>query len=120
MDCQNNLDKKGFSFPHSFVLLFGIIAFTAILTHIIPAGEFTRVQVDGRMIVDPDSFQYIAANPAKFFDVFMAIPKGMNDASALIFMILIIGASIQLFDNTGAIRGAIFHLLDLIGEQRKD
>jgi len=120
MDCQNNLDKKGFSFPHSFVLLFGIIAFTAILTHIIPAGEFTRVQVDGRMIVDPNSFQYIAANPAKFFDVFMAIPKGMNDASALIFMILIIGASIQLFDSTGAIRGAIFRLLDLIGEQRKD
>lgn len=119
MKNRNNLVDQGFSFPHSFVLLFGIIVFTAILTYIIPSGEFTRVKADGRMIVDPNSFHYVTANPASFFDIFMAIPKGMNEASALIFMILIIGASIQLFDSTGAIRGAVFRLLELIGEQRK-
>jgi uncharacterized ion transporter superfamily protein YfcC len=34
-------------------------------------------------------------------------------------MILIIGAAIQVFDSTGAIKAAIFKLLDIIGEARK-
>jgi len=112
--------KKIFkAFPHAYVLLFGIIAFMAIMTWIIPAGEYTRVQVGGRTIVDPSSFHYIQRSPVDFFKMFVAIPKGINSASALLFMIMIIGASIQLFDSTGAIRAAVFKLLDVIGHQRK-
>ena len=112
--------KKIFkAFPHAYVLLFGIIAFMAIMTWIIPAGEYARVQVGGRTIVDPSSFRYIQRSPVDFFKMFVAIPKGINSASALLFMIMIIGASIQLFDSTGAIRAAVFKLLDVIGHQRK-
>lgn len=111
--------RSKFTFPHAFVLLFGIIVFVAILTYIIPAGEFSRVEVAGRTVVDPESYHAVPQAPTKPFDVFTAIPKGLNAASGLIFMILIIGASIQLFDDTGAIKSAIFRLLRIIGETRR-
>lgn len=101
------------------MLLFGIIVFVAILTYIVPAGEFSRVEVAGRTVVDPTSYHSVPQNPTKLFDIFTAIPKGLNAASGLIFMILIIGASIQLFDSTGAIKAAIFRLLEIIGEARR-
>ncbi len=107
------------AFPHAYVLLFGIIVLMAIMTWIIPAGEYARVQVEGRTIVDPSTFHYIQRSPVGFFKMFVAIPKGINSASSLLFMIMIIGASIQLFDSTGAIRAAVFKLLDIIGQQRK-
>lgn len=108
-----------FRFPNGIVILFWIIVFVAILTYIVPAGEFERVVVNGRKVVNPDSFHYVQQTPVKVFDIFKAIPKGMTNAGALIFMILTIGAAIQLFDSTGAIKAAIFKLLDAIGEKRK-
>jgi uncharacterized ion transporter superfamily protein YfcC len=101
------------------VILFWIIVFVAVLTYIVPAGQFERIMVNGRSVVDPDSFHYIEQTPVTAFDIFKAIPLGMNNAGALIFMILTIGAAIQLFDSTGAIKAAIFKLLDTIGEKRK-
>lgn len=112
--------KKIFNaFPHAYVLLFGIIIFMAIMTWIIPAGEYARIQVQGRTVVDPASFHLIDKNPVGLFQTFVAIPKGINSASALLFMIMIIGAAIQLFDSTGAIRAAVFKLLNIIGQERK-
>ena len=106
--------KKIFNaFPHAYVLLFGIIIFMAIMTWIIPAGEYARIQVQGRTVVEPASFHLIDKNPVGFFQTFVAIPKGINSASALLFMIMIIGAAIQLFDSTGAIRAAVFKLLNI-------
>lgn len=111
--------EKGFRFPNGIVILFWIIVFVAVLTYIVPAGEFERVMINGRSVVDPDSFHYVNQTPVKVFDIFKAIPLGLNNAGALIFMILTIGAAIQLFDSTGAIKAAIFKLLDTIGEERK-
>ncbi|MGH4121291.1 hypothetical protein [Clostridium sp.] len=51
--------RKKIKFPHAFVLLFCIIVFVAILTYIIPAGEFNRVDVNGISMVDPGSFHII-------------------------------------------------------------
>lgn len=111
--------EKTFRFPNGIVILFWIIVFVAILTYIVPAGQFEKITVNGRSVVDPGSFHYISQTPVRIFDVFKAIPLGMHNAGALIFMILIIGAAIQVFDSTGAIKAAIFKLLDIIGEARK-
>ncbi|PAB58621.1 YfcC family protein [Anaeromicrobium sediminis] len=111
--------KEGkFKFPHAFVLLFAIIVFVGILTYIVPAGEYNRIEVNGRKVVDPTSFHYIDNTPVGIFDVFMAIPKGIQSGSFLIIMILIIGGAIKLFDGTGAIRAAILKLTDTIGEEK--
>ena len=50
--------------PHTFALLFGLVAVAAVATHWIPAGEFARVEQGGRLIVEPGSYASVAAQPA--------------------------------------------------------
>jgi len=47
--------------PHTFVLLFLLVVLAAIATHVIPAGEYDRIEKDGRRLVDPGSYQVVAA-----------------------------------------------------------
>ena len=62
-------EKKGFHLPHIFIILFGIVLVCAILTWIIPAGNFDRVDVDGREVVVPGTWHEVDASPVGFLDV---------------------------------------------------
>ena len=39
--------------PHTFALLFGLIVLAAAATHVLPAGEYGRVERGGRRVVEP-------------------------------------------------------------------
>nr|WP_312577490.1 AbgT family transporter [Sedimentibacter sp.] len=110
--------KKKREMLDGMVILFILVFIVAVLTYIIPAGEYTRTVVDGKTIVDGTSFKYIEQSPISFFNFFKAIPNGIQAASMLIIMILLIGGSIRIFDGTGAIKAAIFKLKDIIGEDK--
>lgn len=110
--------KKKREMLDGMVILFILVFIVAVLTYIIPAGEYTRTVVDGKTIVDGTSFKYIEQSPVSFFNFFKAIPNGIQAASMLIIMIILIGGSIRIFDGTGAIRAAIFRLKDIIGEDK--
>lgn len=110
--------KPRFTMPDGFVILFYLVVLVCLMTYIVPAGEFARVVKDGRSIVDGNSFKYINQTPVSFFNFFKAIPLGIQGASQLIIMIILIGGSIRIFDGTGAIKGAIFKLRNVIGEEK--
>lgn len=100
--------KKKFKVPHTYVLIFGIIILMAILTYIIPAGQYQKVEApSGRMVVDPDSFATVESNPAKLFDVLKAFPKGLGAAQSIVFFIFIVGGSFNIITQTGAIEAGI-------------
>jgi len=101
--------KKKIKVPHTYVILFSVILIMAILTYIIPAGEYDRVKddVSGKTVVVPTSFHAVDQNPIKFFDLFQSIPKGMKAASSIIFFIFIVGGAFQMITATGAIEAGI-------------
>ena len=49
---ENTMEKKKTSFkiPHTYVLLIGVMLVMAILTWIVPAGQFERIEQAGRTI----------------------------------------------------------------------
>lgn len=102
----NNLVKV----PHTYVLIFSIIILVAIMTYLIPAGEFNRVQdpVTGRTVVDANSFHAVDSNPVNPFKMLSSIPKGMKEGSAITFFIFIVAGAFQMITATGAIEGGIF------------
>lgn len=105
---MENSKKKKFKVPHTYVLIFGIIILMAILTYIIPAGQYQKVEApSGRMVVDPDSFATVESNPAKLFDVLKAFPKGLGAAQSIVFFIFIVGGSFNIITQTGAIEAGI-------------
>ena len=121
-----------FSIPHVFIFLSAIILFSSILTYIIPSGSFERttktINNVERTIVIPGTYKEIPkhfslkglilgdnvageASPISILGLFSAIPKGMNQAAALIFFVFIIGAVFNLIQHTGTINVVINKLL---------
>ncbi len=78
-------EKKGFHLPHIFIILFGIVLVCAILTWIIPAGNFDRVDVDGREVVVPGTWHEVDASPVGFLTFFQSFFNGMVNAGEIVF-----------------------------------
>ncbi len=96
--------KKKKEFPHSLIVIFSIILLAVVLSWIIPAGAYERVEdpATKRMVVVPDSYQRIEQNPASLFDAFRAIPQGLVQAAWISFMVFIIGGSFYVINGTHA------------------
>src|SRR5690625_1848375 len=104
--------NKRFKIPHTYVMLFSVMLIMAILTYIIPAGEFDRYhdEATDRTLVDSESFHQVERNPTKPFDLVKAVPKGMEESAQIIFFIFIVGGSFQIITATGTIESGIGNL----------
>jgi uncharacterized ion transporter superfamily protein YfcC len=115
---------KNFKIPHVFIFISGIILFSSILTYVIPSGSYERVTKKTgtveQTIVIPGSYKEIQkiysvkgillgdqkegySSPVSLLGVFTAIPKGLNQAAALIFFVFIIGAVVNIIKHSGTI-----------------
>lgn len=81
---------KNFKMPHTYVILVTIMFIVLILTHIIPAGSYERVEdaVTGKMVVVPDSYAYVDAEAPGLFGLFQALEAGYVDAADIMFLII--------------------------------
>lgn len=105
--------------PHAVSLLFGIIVLTSILTYVIPAGSYERVEIEGRMRVVPDSYQELSSTPVGLLDMFKAIPLGFETASAIIFIVLAGGIMFTVLEKSGAVENAIGTLVRSMGQSNR-
>lgn len=97
---SNKKERKGI---HVYVLIFCLIVLSAILTYIVPAGEFQREEVNGRSVIQPDTFQYVDGNSVGFLEIFSSIHSGMVQGSNIIFFVLIVGGAFGILAATGAL-----------------
>lgn len=106
MDSKKTEQKKRiFAVPHTFVILLSVVVFVAILSFIMPAGEYDRIEDPntGRTIVDVESFHFVESNPVGPWGVLKAIPTAMTDAASIIFFVLILGGAFKMIENTRAV-----------------
>ena len=100
--------------PHTYTIVFSIIIICAILTWIIPGGEYARetVDVDGleRTVIVNDSFHEVAKSP-QTWQVFSALFNGFEKQAGIIAFILIIGGAFWIMNNSKAIDVGIFSFL---------
>lgn len=108
-------EKKKREFPHTYVIIFAIIVLAAILTWIVPGGEFHRevVNVNGidRSVVVPGSFHEVDSQPQSW-QVFTSIFKGMKRTYDIIFYILMIGGAFWIMNESKALDVAIYSFLN--------
>lgn len=99
--------------PNPVIILVVIILLSAAATYIIPAGMFDRVEdaVTGRMVVDPETFHYVAQNPVKLFDIFKSVTLGLQKSGDVIFFLFMIGGAFGVMDATGAISAAMGNMV---------
>jgi len=98
---------KQIKIPHTLVLIFGIILLMAILTWIVPGGQYDRKDVDGRTMLVPDSFIEVESDPQGLGAVLKAPLTGFVQAANIIAFILIVGGAFSIIQATGTIDALI-------------
>lgn len=94
-------------FPNTFVLLFGLLALIAAATWLVPGGQYDTTVLNGRKVIDPGSFRYIASNPQGPVQVLIAPIKGFVEAALIIGFVLIVGGVFNVLHKTQAIDAMI-------------
>jgi uncharacterized ion transporter superfamily protein YfcC len=102
--------KFKFKVPNTYLLLFSILILIAVLTWVIPGGEYERTTVNGREVVVQNSFKYVDSNPQGFFALFIAPLKGFVEAAMIIGFILLVGGAFNVLAKTDAINSLITKL----------
>lgn len=98
--------------PHILVILFCMVIFAALITYLVPAGQYERTtNEDGREIVVNGTYQQTEGNPTGFLDFFNSLYDGMTQASGILFLLLITGGVFGILGKTGAIETALYHLI---------
>lgn len=104
-------DSKKFKFkfkvPNTYLLIFSLLVLIAIMTWIIPGGEYERTVMNGREVVVQNSFKYVDSNPQGFFALFIAPLKGFVEAGLIIGFVLIVGGAFNVLAKTKAIDSLI-------------
>jgi len=100
-------DYSKIKLPDTLVLIFSIMLIVAVLTWLIPGGQYERQQIAGREILQPDSYRQIPSIPQGIGAVMMAPIRGFIEAAQIIAFILIVGGAFIVIQKTGAIDALI-------------
>ncbi|OLQ72357.1 C4-dicarboxylate ABC transporter [Photobacterium proteolyticum] len=116
-----NKEEKGgffanFKFPSAYTILFGLIALVALMTWIVPAGQYDRVMNEelGKEVPVTGTYKAVESNPQGVVDVLLAPIDGFYDHNSyeaaaidVSLFILVIGGFLGLVTKTGAIDAGI-------------
>lgn len=107
-------------FPHPLVLMLGGILLAALLTWILPAGEYARQHdvLTNRDVVVAGTYHAIAAAPVGLFGALVAIPQGLIQAADVVFFVFLIGGAFAVVERTGALAQGMNALVRVVGERQ--
>jgi len=100
------------AFIQSLVILFALMMVAGILTLIVPAGQYTRLEVNGRETIDPDSFQFTVRSDYPIWRWFTAPFEVLGSESGPTVIVIIVvlffaGGAFAVMDKTGTLRAFI-------------
>jgi uncharacterized ion transporter superfamily protein YfcC len=104
------------AFTQSVVILFILMMVAGILTRAVPAGQYQRVQIDEREMIDPDSFQTIQRPNYPVWRWFVAPlevlggPDGLTIIIIAVF-VLMVAVSFAVLDKSGLLNAVIARIV---------
>ncbi len=101
------MDLRRLRAPNTFVLLSGFLVLVALLTWVLPGGEYQRVEKAGRSVVDPESFASVPRHPQGLDAVLLAPIRGFQGKADVIGFVLLVGGAFGVLHRTRAIDAAI-------------
>lgn len=109
--------EKKFEFPATVALLFFLICLAAILTWILPAGEFNTMKVGNVNRVVAGTYHAVAQAGQGPFAVLNAVVRGFQRSAVLFAMIIFTGSAVHMMQKSGAVEVA-FRSLATGGNQK--
>ena len=98
--------KKGFS-VHEYLVVIIMLLVACILTYVVPAGAYTREEVNGVTKVIADQFTFVEQTPVSPVKMFNYMYQGFVKQAALIFTMFFIAGGVQMIIDTDAIHAVM-------------
>lgn len=113
--------KKKFKMPTAYTILFGIIIVMAILTWIIPPGQYDYKESADGSTVEPISGTYhnVEPNQQGIGDILLAPFEGFYNAVDIALFILMVGGFLGVVMKTGAIDAGISNIIKTLKGKEK-
>lgn len=120
--------KKRFHMPHAYTLIFLLIVLVAVLTWIIPSGEFQRTMVETstgeREVVVAGTYHGVSkiaedgTNLRQGIQAVLTAPAlGIQNAIEVLAFVFIIGGVFQIMAKTNALNMGIRSIIDKLGDK---
>jgi uncharacterized ion transporter superfamily protein YfcC len=107
------LDSTRFRLPHPVVLLGAAVVVAAILTWILPAGQFDRRDdpATGRRVVVAGTYHRTERAPVGPFAAAVAVPRGFIAGADVIALVLLVGGAWVVVDRLGTLPAMVAWLV---------
>jgi uncharacterized ion transporter superfamily protein YfcC len=107
-------------FPQPITLLLICVAVAAVLTWVLPAGRYDRRDdpATGRSVVVAGTYHAVEPTPVRPFDALVSVPRGMADASAVVFYVFLVGGAFGVVEKTGALTRLVHWLVTRLAGRR--
>ncbi len=111
------------AFVQSVMILFAIMLIAGIMTLVVPAGEYSRTLLDGREMIDPDSFQFVGQSEYPIWRWFTAPVEVLWGAEGLIVIVIIVfilmvGGAFAVLDQVGILKAGIGRIVQAFGGKK--
>jgi uncharacterized ion transporter superfamily protein YfcC len=106
-------DSTRFRLPHPVVLLGAAVVIAAILTWILPAGQFDRRDdaATGRRVVVAGTYHRTERAPVGPFATAVAVPRGFVAGADVIALVLLVGGAWVVVDRLGTLPAVVAWLV---------
>jgi len=121
--------------PHTYVLIFYIIIIAAVMTWIIPGGEYLsrtvvsesgeettetvyETEITDGVVKEVPKFEFVESQP-QTWEVFAALFKGFEEQAGIIVFILLVGGAFWIMNATRAIDIGIYSFLNFTEKLEK-
>ncbi|MGB9673790.1 MAG: YfcC family protein, partial [Anaerolineales bacterium] len=111
------------SFYQSLVILFIMMMAAGILTLTVPSGQYARVTVEGRELIDPQSFRFTGRPDYPIWRWFTApievlgAPGNLTIITIIIFLIFI-GGSFAILEKSGIMKAVLGRVIQRFSGQK--
>lgn len=100
---QPKAGSEGIRVPHVWTIILFCLILAGVMTYIVPAGVYDRVEVAGRQVIDPSTFHYVNPTPVNPFDWFVCIIDGLTASMAIMSMIWFTIAATDVYTESGTL-----------------
>jgi uncharacterized ion transporter superfamily protein YfcC len=111
------------AFIQAVSIIFALMMVAGVLTRIIPAGQYERVEVDGREVIVPGTFTYIDPPDYpvwRWFTAPLEVVASQDGGTviAIIAFILLVGVAFAVMDKSGILKFVIARLVERFGSRK--
>jgi len=123
MDAKAGAQISLKAFVQSVIILFAIMMVAGILTLVVPAGNYSRTLLDGREMIEPESFAFIDRPDYPIWRWFTAPvevlwgPEGLIVIVIIVF-ILMVGGAFAVLDQVGILKAGIGRIVQAFGGKK--